>query len=243
MSQQTERPPRDMLVRTQSDFELREAEEGMPTLTGHFAVFNRWTEIHSLYEGHFLERVAPGAFAKAFGDWKANPNSVRVTFQHGQDPQLGDKVLGIPESLEEDDIGARYAVPLFDTAYNRELLPGLKAGAYGASFRFQVPDKGDDFIKRPPESEHNPDRLPERTVKALRLYEFGPVTYPAYPEATAGVRSLTDEYIRMVLGAPVPEAAVAHLGEGSQQPEPVISPRQFRSDSDWLAYVENTLNG
>jgi hypothetical protein len=31
--------------------------------------------------------------------------------------------------------------------------------------------------------------LPERTIKELRLFEFGPVTFPAYQSATAGVRS------------------------------------------------------
>lgn len=212
----TERPPRDMLVRTQSDSELRDDDTGsaMPSLVGHFAVFNQWTEIESMFEGHFLERIAPGAFAKSFGDFGANPNSVRVSFNHGRDPQLGDKLLGVPTSLEEDDIGARYEVPLFDTSYNRDLLPGLKAGAYGASFRFRVVDE--ELNKRPPESEHNPMRLPERTVGALQLFEFGPVTYPAYEGATAGVRSLTDDYIRLVLGnAPTPAAAPEHRETGS----------------------------
>ena len=34
--------------------------------------------------------------------------------------------------------------------------------------------------------------MPERTLKEVRLLEFGPVVYPAYLGATAGVRSLTD---------------------------------------------------
>ena len=33
------------------------------TMFGHFAVFNDWTEINSMFEGRFLERLAPGAFA------------------------------------------------------------------------------------------------------------------------------------------------------------------------------------
>jgi hypothetical protein len=52
-----------------------------PTLFGHFAVFNEWTEIDSMFEGHFLERIAPGAFKKTFREQQQ-----KVLFQHGQDP-------------------------------------------------------------------------------------------------------------------------------------------------------------
>jgi HK97 family phage prohead protease len=168
--------------------EVRDATDGgMPTLHGHFAVFNEWTEINSLMEGNFLERIAPGAFKKTMQE---NRGTVRALFQHGADPQIGDKPLGPVEKLEEDRRGAYYEVPLLDTAYNRELIPGLEAGLYGASFRFRV--VRDDKIDEVEPSAYNPAGLPERTIKELRLFEFGPVTFPAYDQATAGVRSLTD---------------------------------------------------
>jgi hypothetical protein len=47
----------------------------------------------------------------------------------------------------------------------------------------------------PAASEHNPDGLPERTITEARVPEFGPVTFPAYADATAGVRSLTDRFL------------------------------------------------
>src|SRR6266576_702073 len=47
-------------------YELRADDEGMPTLIGSLAVFDEWTEINSKAEGHFLERIAPGAFYKRF---------------------------------------------------------------------------------------------------------------------------------------------------------------------------------
>jgi hypothetical protein len=47
----------------------------------------------------------------------------------------------------------------------------------------------------PDPSESNPDGLPERTIKEARLMEFGPVTFPAYAGATAGVRSGTDDFL------------------------------------------------
>ena len=185
------RPPRDNLVRALDHaYELRHAGDGMPTLTGHFAVFNEWTEIESIFEGHFMERISPGAFRKTF---KENRDRIRVLFQHGRDPQIGDKVLGPVQELQEDEKGAFYEVPLLDTSYNRDLLPGLEAEQYGSSFRFRV--TRDEFNKEPKASEENPTALPERTIREVEVMEFGPVTFPAYAGATAGVRSLTDEFM------------------------------------------------
>ena len=139
-------PPRDDLYRAvpnQQDrgIEVRAKEDALPsddalpTLRGHFAVFDEWTEIDSFFEGRFLERIAPGAFKKTFQE---NQKNIRVLFQHGTDPQIGDKVLGAPDVLKEDRTGAYYEVPLLDTSYNRDILPGLEQGLYGASFRFRV---------------------------------------------------------------------------------------------------------
>jgi HK97 family phage prohead protease len=188
------RPPRDELVRAVGlggDFralEIRSADNGMPTLYGHFTPFNRWTEIDSWFEGNFLERIAPGAFKKTFSE-----NTPKVLFQHGGDPQIGDKVLGPPDVLREEDFGPYYEVPLLDTSYNRDLVPGLEKGLYGASFRFSI--MREDWVQEPGVSEYNPKGLPERTVREARVPEFGPVTFPAYADATAGVRSLTDEFL------------------------------------------------
>jgi phage head maturation protease len=44
-------------------------------------------------------------------------------------------------------------------------------------------------------SSYNPTGLPERTITEAKVMEFGPVTFPAYEGATAGVRSLTDWYL------------------------------------------------
>lgn len=186
-------PPRENLYRAaygDGAIELRDTTDGMPTLTGHFAVFDTFTEINSAYEGRFMERFAPGSLTKTLNEGRS---AMRVLFQHGKDPSIGDKVLGPIERLEADDTGAYYEVPLLDTSYNRDLVPGLRAGLYGASHRFQVVKE--DFNKRAKPSEHNPLGLPERTVTEARVREFGPVTFGAYPTATAGVRSLTDEFL------------------------------------------------
>ena len=176
--------PKKLFIMQQQQLPRRE-------MFGHFAVFNTWSEINSLFEGTFLERIAPGAFKRTF---KNNRDSMRAIFQHGRDPQIGDKPLGVISELEEDSRGAAYSVDLLDAPYVRDIVePGLAAGLYGASFRFRVVQE--EMNSDPGESEWNPKGLPERTIKEAQVREFGPVTYPAYPEATAGVRSMTDELL------------------------------------------------
>jgi HK97 family phage prohead protease len=185
--------PRDDLFRGNlAGLEMRaDGDSGMPTLFGYFARFNEWTEINSIFEGRFLERIADGAFKKTFREQK---DDIRVLFQHGRDFQVGDKPLGPIATMREDrGEGGYYEVPLLDTSYNRDLVPGLEAGLYGASFRMRV--MREEIVEEPGRSDHNPDGIPERTIKEIRLFEFGPVTFPAYKNATANVRSLTDEFV------------------------------------------------
>lgn len=195
MSQDTiqTRPPREDLFRAlPAGIELKRAvgDAAMPTLAGHFAVFGQWTEINSMWEGNFLERIAKGAFTKTIAESR---DQMRVLFNHGQDPQIGDKVLGKISELREDANGPYYEVPLLDTSYNRDLIPALEAGQYGASFRFKV--MREEMDDSPDPSDENPRGLPQRTIKEAAVSEFGPVTFPAYAGATAGLRSLCDEFL------------------------------------------------
>ena len=190
-------PPRDNLVRASAGgFELRANDEAMPTIFGHGAVFNQWTKIDSAYEGRFMERIAPGAFRKTIAE---NRSNMRMLFNHGKDPQIGDKPVAPIETLEEDATGLAYSGRMLDTSYNRDLIPGLQAGLYGSSFRFRVVKE--DFNQRAKVSEFNPDGLPERTIQEAMVMEFGPVTFPAYPQAGAGVRSMTDAFVLAQLAA------------------------------------------
>lgn len=169
-------------------------DDDTPVLEGHFSTFNDWYEINSWFEGHFMERIAPGAFKRTFNAAKSakDKHRIQVLLEHGFDPTVGDKPLGVHTALEEDDEGARYEVDLFDSSYVRDLLPALKAGVYGSSFRFQV--LKDEWDEEPETSDDNPKGLPERTIKEVRVAEFGPTVFPANPNATAGTRSTTDEF-------------------------------------------------
>jgi HK97 family phage prohead protease len=166
-----------------------DAEPAGEVMTVRFSVFNTWYPISSWWEGDFLERTAPGAFLKTIGE---RGDQVKVLFNHGYDSGIGSKILGVPSVLREDADAPYAEVPLLDTSYNRDLIPGLAAGGYGSSFMFEV--TREEWNREPDASDYNPGALPERTIREVRLFEFGPVTWPANPAATAGLRSMTDWY-------------------------------------------------
>jgi phage head maturation protease len=163
----------------------RTAEGDAPILTMRFALFGRWQEINNP-EGHFMERVAPGAFRKTIRENLAN---IRAVLSHGKDPSLGNTVLGTIESIEEAPDSASARVSLFRSV-PALLLDGLKAGVYGASFR-GAPIKS-HFEYRPGRSEHNPERLPEVTRQEIRLHDVGPTPFAQYPGTSATIGGFTD---------------------------------------------------
>jgi phage head maturation protease len=223
------------LLRSTADMEDDDAETGGDgsttvagtTMTGHFAVFNEWTEICSWYEGEFLERIAPKSFRKTIAD---NSQRIVVQFDHGYSELVGSTPLGVIDVLREDDIGPYYEVPLYDTAPNKDvvlpllqgrLMDGTMTGsAVGASFRFNV--LADSWVMEPKVSAYNPKGLPERTITQVRLMEFGPVVFPAYPSATAmcssGMRSLSDHYLEQAQQRRSTRSAEPPQGHSSTTP-------------------------
>jgi len=223
-------PPHNDLIRTMPGYiELRQTEDSRPLLSGHFSVFKQWTHIRSLFEGEFMEQIAPGAFADTI---EQDRTDMKVLFQHGQDPQLGDKPLGPITELREDEIGAYYEVPLIPTSYNRDMEEMLRAGLLGSSFRFNV--TLEDFEPHPKRSDHNPEGLPERTIRGARVREFGPVTFPAYAGATAGVRSDTDIYLQRLL---VPTRELAPVPAGVAVAKSSEPTHRFRNTEEYLKWL------
>jgi HK97 family phage prohead protease len=156
------------------------ADGGVGTLVGHFARFDSVTVINNYWEGHFREQIAPGAFARTMAERR---EQIRCIYEHGHDAAFGRKPLGTPDVLQEDTVGARYEVSLFDTQLNREhIVPAARAGQLGASFAFDV--LGERWDEEPDDG-----GLPIRTIEEVRLHEFGPCPFPAYDDATAGVRT------------------------------------------------------
>ncbi len=188
-----------LLVARAADTETTDTEDGLGTMIVRFSPFDTWYEINSMWEGRFMERTLPGAFKRTAQNAKRPDGrySTKVLYNHGTDLNIGDKLLGIPTRFEEVDTpeyrGPELEVPLYDTSYNRDLMPGIRDGAYGSSFMFDV--MREDWVNEPGVSEHNPDGIPERSISEVRTFEAGPVTWPASPTASVGMRSLTDRWL------------------------------------------------
>jgi HK97 family phage prohead protease len=154
------------------------------TVRGYVAVFGQWAEIESPVEGHFLERVAEGSFRDTIERDRAR---YRALFEHGRDPVIARRPLGPLRGLREDSRGVAYELGLLDTPANRELLPGLRAGLYGSSFRGKV--ELEAFDGYPARSTYNPGQLPERTIQRVALLDVSVTAFPAYLGAVASARS------------------------------------------------------
>ena len=197
----SKRMPRDNLIRAiPHSFEVRsDAQSLTPEFQGIFSRFNDWYPVSELGMGDFMEQVLPGAFTDTI---KRDKSSMRVLFNHGQDPSIGDKPLGPIRTLKEQDDGPYFDGPFLDTGYNRDeiipmlqgrLMDGTKVGSQlGSSFRFSVQE--DRWNMHPKSTKMNPNGIPQRSIVRAKVFEFGPVTFPANAGATASARSLTDDW-------------------------------------------------
>jgi HK97 family phage prohead protease len=148
------------------------AEGDEPRIAGYAAVFN----VLSADIGGFQERIAPGAFTRSLG------RDVRALFNH--DPNI---VLGRTKAktlrLEEDQRGLRVEIVPPATEAARSLVESMRRGDVDQmSFGFET--VGQDW------SEEGGKIL--RTLTEVRLFDVSIVTYPAYPQTKAAVRSLDE---------------------------------------------------
>jgi HK97 family phage prohead protease len=159
-------------------FEVRDDEEtGTRTLVGYMAKFN--TRSQDL--GGFVEVIDPTAFNRTLGN---EHNDVVVTFNHNNDNLLGRRSAGTAR-IEADEVGVRYQVELDpeDPLHKRVERMLVRGDLTGSSFTFSVTADGQEWSRA-----EDGTRL--RTLTQVRLIEGGPVTQPAYLDATAAIRSL-----------------------------------------------------
>lgn len=146
--------------------------DGGQTLKGHAAVFDSLSE----NLGGFREKIAPGAFSDVLGD------DVRALINHDMNLVLGRTKAGTLR-INQDATGLAYEVDLPDTQPARDLVVSLKRGDISqSSFAFIVED--DDW------KEDDEGRVVRTINKIGRLFDVSPVTFPAYPETDAAVRSM-----------------------------------------------------
>ena len=206
--------PRDNLTRSVPFTLERAASEGDGlTLEGYGAVFDTPTRIDS-WEGTFDEIITRGAFAKTLKE-----RTPVIQFDHGHHPVLGSVPIGAVDTIREDAHGLFVRARLHDNWMTQPVRDAIASGAIdGMSFRFQV-------VK---ETVDESGDTPVRTVNEVKLYEVGPVVFPAYESTSVGVRAvaqqLNDPEFRahlaraLVLGTP-DEAAPAGTSDEAATPD------------------------
>ena len=162
---------------TPGAMELRTAADGS-RIGGYGAVFGKL----SRNLGGFVERVGDGAFnqSRALG-W---PNVV-CRYNHDPNMVLGTTAGGTLQ-LRTDNVGLDYEVlPPQARADIVELVQ--RRDIQFSSFAFRVPAGGDEWST-------TDQNYPMRTLHEVQLVDVAPVLDPAYPDATAGLRSLASRF-------------------------------------------------
>jgi len=166
--------------------QLEERADKPALIRGYAAVFFREDDRGTEFElwGDMVERIMPGAFDSAL----QRADDVRALFNH--DPSL---ILGRAAAqtvrLSVDGVGLRYEIDPPDTQAARDLVESIRRGdVTGSSFAFSVVDER--FVR-------DGDRQ-VREVRDVRLFDVGPVTYPAYGASQADVRELERRFASMV---------------------------------------------
>jgi HK97 family phage prohead protease len=161
------------------------AVEGQPTkIVGYGAVFNTETVIRSAGVS-FREVIAPGAFRSVL----AGTADVFSLFNHSEDFVLGRTIAGTLKVFE-DEIGLRYEADINqdDPQAVGVAAKVLRGDVTGSSFGFIPKSEADGGVVWTRAAKAGD--LPLRTVRDVDyLRDVGPVTFPAFDDTTAEVRS------------------------------------------------------
>jgi HK97 family phage prohead protease len=161
---------------------VEKRSDGRHVIVGYGAVFYNPDDPGTEYEAWkgIAERVARTAFDRALKD----KDDVRGLFNHDPNFVLGRTTAGTMR-LSVDKRGLRYEIDVADTQAGRDVVTSIGRGDLdGSSFSFNVDDQGWD--------ESNAKR-PVRVIKSVRLFDVGPVTFPAYEATTTGLRANSRE--------------------------------------------------
>ena len=158
---------------------VRAVDDGVDVLHGHVAVFDEWETLHDFF-GSYKERIAHGAFTKTLVERR---DQIKVLFNHGRDPRMGAGPIAVPESFDESDHGLHMVAPMLNSEPAREVAEMIRSGALtGQSFVFDA--LADSWVY----TEDSDSGLDERTITEVRLYEAGPVVFPAFEKTDVGLR-------------------------------------------------------
>lgn len=168
-----------------SQLRIEQREDGEPlAFSGYAAVFYNkdvpGTEYRFGFANEVTERIMPGAFTSAIKD-----DDVRGLVNHDPDNLLGRTTAGTME-LSVDKQGLRYRIPYdgSDPDHVRTAAKVRRGDLNGSSFGFEIRDQ---------EARRDDDGNVVIEVRDVKLYDVGPVTFPAYEATEAALRASGDE--------------------------------------------------
>lgn len=170
------------------DIEVRAADGDKPArIIGHPVVYNRWSEDL----GGFREKVMPGALTKTLLE-----SDIRVLFNHDPNVVLGRNKSGTATfSDQSQSLRMECTPPDTQTVRDLVLAPMQRGDIDQMSFAFRV--AGPAFIRQSAR-----DTIPagtgevwsadytERELHQLQMFDASVVTFPAYVQTDAQVRSV-----------------------------------------------------
>ena len=83
----------------------REDADGGGVLEGRMVPYGEWTEIRSAIEGHFMERVMPGALTETLSE---RASRLKVLFEHGFSKMLDVQSIAAIEDVRDEPDGPYY---------------------------------------------------------------------------------------------------------------------------------------
>lgn len=149
--------------------------DGGAKLVGYASVFYDGSDGSQFepWDG-FVERIMVGAFDGAL----SRGDDVAGLFNHDSNLVLGRASSGTLR-LSVDQRGLRYEMDLPDTQAGRDVQTLIKRGdVKGSSFAFTVTDES--MVKE------NGKRV--RQIRGVKLYDVGPVVFPAYAGTSTQLR-------------------------------------------------------
>ena len=157
--------------------ELAQVQSSGRTLTGYASVFNYPIDSGSTHRPQ-TTFVRPGAFTKTLAE---NRSQIQVLVNHGMDPRWGLSPVATVKHIDQDSHGLRVEADIIDDPFFDPIVSSLKAGAFRAmSIQFETT------------KESFSDDHTERNLDEIKLWEFGPVTFPANAAAVAQLHSIGD---------------------------------------------------
>lgn len=155
-----------------ADAELRATDDEKPMLVGYASKYGNWYRV-----GDFEERIAAGAFDEVLRD---KDTDVVASMNHDVNFAFARQSAGTLR-LKSNSVGLQYEADITDDDGRKVHAKVTNGTIQGSSFMFA--DVGDVW-------EFKDGEPPRRTITRVgRLYELGPVVWPANTAATVKARA------------------------------------------------------